>query len=386
MNFLIVLFLIFSFESKAQELDQLDELISYLENNPNSKVGFLSPSNYASVKRILPNTTRPVYIEHEEDLTQMVLNSSVIAALVSGLPEAKYHDSLHIFSSNLVTMHSFLMAPDNSTDYPHGNPYQSSTYDLSIAINAALSRVQLKGVDIQLAIKNAPKEIIQAHTCKEDDQTQFAVPNKKDAKGFLKDILEKKEIRVLANGPFNWGINDGNYLVDPPVGFFPDFLQAVVDEFKSLSGPDKEEYGEVKIKRVFTKESPFPWYYLFNGTAHITEPYFILDAPYGGSGKQCESEKDCYEANLPSGYEVCSKYCRHPNRPRVFMLRSSCTTLGTDSKFYTKRTSDKSTKSGSSAGLTILIVFFVLVVIGSAAAIGYLVFREKRGSPVFRAL
>jgi hypothetical protein len=57
------------------------------------------------VKKILPNNTRPIIIEKKEDLTQMVLNGSLIAALVSGMPDEKYHDSLHIFSSSIVTLH-----------------------------------------------------------------------------------------------------------------------------------------------------------------------------------------------------------------------------------------------------------------------------------------
>ncbi|CAF1056235.1 unnamed protein product, partial [Brachionus calyciflorus] len=109
--FLSVSFIILLIKGlNCQELDQLDELIDYLKNNPNSKIGFLSASNYASVKRILPDGIKPVYIEHEEDLTKMVLNGSITAALVSGLPETRYHDSLHIFSSGLVTLHSILMA------------------------------------------------------------------------------------------------------------------------------------------------------------------------------------------------------------------------------------------------------------------------------------
>lgn len=371
---LLLFFVSFLGIFSAKELDQLDELIDYLRSNSGSKVGFLTPSNYASVKRILPSGVKPVYVEREEDLTKMVLNGSIIAALVSGLPEHKYHDSLHIFSSNQITLHSFLMAPDLSTDNPHGNSENLSTFDLSMAINAAQSRVQLKGIDLQLAVKNAPKEIVLAHTCKEDDQSQFYVPNKKEATGLLKDVLDNKEIRVLAQGPSDWGINDGNYLLDPPVGFYPDFLEAVMDQFKNLSGPDKELYGEISIKRIFSNTSPFPWYYLFNGTAHLTEPYFILDAPFAGSGKPCSVEEDCLNR------EMCSKHCRHANRPRNLMLRSSCTSLGTDSKFYTKRT----TTSSSNTSSTVVIILIVVLTVGLIGLGGYFVYQKRKSLPLFR--
>lgn len=100
-----------------------------------------------------------------------------------------------------------------------------------------------------------------AHTCKEDDQTQFQVPNRNSAKGVLRKILDQKVIKVLADGPYNLGDNDGNYLVDPPVGFYPDILDAIIDEFRNLAGPDGEIYGaDIRMERISTLASPFPWY------------------------------------------------------------------------------------------------------------------------------
>lgn len=183
--------------SSGQELDQLDVLYEHLTQlGSEARVGFLTNSNYNSVKRKLPANTQPVYISHEDELTESVLNGSIVAALVSGLPEQQYHDRLHIFSSTIVTLHSILMAPDKSPDYPHGVDTELSTFDLSLAINAAVSRLQLKERDLQIAEKNAPKEIILAHTCKEDDQDQFKVPNRRDAKGALRNILDQKVIKV----------------------------------------------------------------------------------------------------------------------------------------------------------------------------------------------
>lgn len=92
-------------DSVDEEIDELDILIKTLAESGNARVGFLSSSNYISVKKILPDNTRPVFIENKEDLTQMVLNGSLIAALVSGMPDEQYHDSLHIFSSTIVTLH-----------------------------------------------------------------------------------------------------------------------------------------------------------------------------------------------------------------------------------------------------------------------------------------
>jgi hypothetical protein len=384
--FSIFLALITLQTSKCQDdIDELDKLIEILnKSGTNARVGFLSGSNYFSVKRVLPSNTKPVIIEHEEDLTQMVLNGSLIAALVSGMPEERFHDALHIFSSTIITLHSLLMAPEKSTELLHGVDGDLSTKHLSKAINAAITRIQSNGIDDKLAIKNHPKEIVHAYTCKDDDNNQFPLPNKKDAQGQLKNILENKKLKVLATGPYNWGDNDGNYLIDPPVGYYPDFLEAIAQQFKNLSGADKESYGEITIERIYIKSGAFPWYKLFDGSAHVTEPYFILDSAYGGSGKNCETDDDCFDADLPSGKETCraSKSCYHPPRAMIEMLRSSCTAVGTDSKFFTKRFNIKEVEimnQGSkslSGGLIALIVVLTLICAVTISFIGLLFYRK----------
>ena len=148
---------------------------------------------------------------------------------------------------------------------------------------------------------------------------------------------------------------------------------------------------------------------LFDGSAHITEPYFILDAPYGGSGKSCPNESECLKANLPGEREKCNgRWCSHPNRPRIMMLRSSCTVLGTDSKFFTKRSvplvtsstpessthetlQETSSKIANNAGNNsvatgITIGLLSVLVICLAVGITFMIFKERRGSPIFKRL
>ena len=199
------------------DISQLDDLVTYLQANQNSsfaRVGFLSYSNYISVQRLLPKSAKPVIFKNEDDLVNMVLNGSILAALTSGLPEQKFHDSLHIFASEVIALHSMLMAPDFSSEYPHGIKQENlSTFHLSQAINAAIAQVQYDGKDQELAKKNGPKIIAQAFTCKSDNRSNFNLPNRNEAKGLLRTILDTKEIKVLGDGPYNWGDNDGNYLV-----------------------------------------------------------------------------------------------------------------------------------------------------------------------------
>ena len=197
------------------DIDELEKLIIALNNtdDSNSRIGTLSMSNYLSVKSKLPSKTIPILVDHEEDLTQMVLNGTVIAALVTGLPDHKYHRLLNVFSSQVVTLHSIFMAPDKSLELPHGVELNFSTKHLALAINTAIMKIQMGNLDKQIAEKNSPKELVYANTCKGDKLSQFNLPNKKDAKGLFKEILETKKIKILSMGPYNWGDNDGNYMV-----------------------------------------------------------------------------------------------------------------------------------------------------------------------------
>ncbi len=77
------------------------------------------------------------------------------------------------------------MAPEKSSEQPHGVGGNLSTKGLSRAINTPLTQIQSKGIDDKLATKNHPKELVHAHTCKDDNANLFSLPNIKEAM-FLK--------------------------------------------------------------------------------------------------------------------------------------------------------------------------------------------------------
>ena len=62
------------------------------------------------------------------------------------------------------------------------------------------------------------------------------------------------------------------------MGFYPDYLDAILDNFQYLSGPDGVTYGKINKTRIY----PFGWYKLFDGTAHVTEPYILVRQRNGG--------------------------------------------------------------------------------------------------------
>jgi hypothetical protein len=82
-------YLLISFQfinCQNQNIDDIEVLVKFLNNSgTNSTIGILSMANFLSVKNILPEKVTPVLVEHEDDLLKMVLNDSIIAALVTGI-------------------------------------------------------------------------------------------------------------------------------------------------------------------------------------------------------------------------------------------------------------------------------------------------------------
>ena len=70
----------------------------------------------------------------------------------------------------------------------------------------------------------------------------------------------------------NWN-EDGNYQVDPPTGFWPDYVKYFLGQFQKAYGED------IALERVWIKsEDGTGINMVLNGTIHMTEPYFIYEA------------------------------------------------------------------------------------------------------------
>jgi hypothetical protein len=106
--------------------------------------------------------------------------------------------------------------------------------------------------------------------------------------------------QLASLGPSNWG-SDGNYLVDPPVGFWPGYVEAVV-------GVLNTQYSlRIVVNRTFFQSSAQVLASLEGGRSHLSEPYFALGGFYDG-------------------------------KPRSVAFESSCTVLGYDSTFFVNST------------------------------------------------
>ncbi|CAH1778322.1 unnamed protein product [Owenia fusiformis] len=406
-GFVYILCTIVTGAAENTDIESIDELNDAIAQGPNRKIGFLSMANYNAVRTVLHASVEPVLFQSKDALVSSVLSGSLVAGLMRGVVADHHAKDLHTFSSGLISTSAMFMTPDVSADMPHGAPPYRSSRDLALAINAAIVRVQNKGSDQEARLKNMPFEFLSVHTCKSDNYALFPPPNKNNATGLLKTILETRVFKLGAFGPFHWGDNDGNYLVNPPTGFYPDLMSAIFEEFKNLSGPDGVKYGDdITLERIWSKMSNFQ--NLFDGVSYITEPYFVIDATYSGTDEPCVNSTDCRPALLPEGKEQCNTYknstghlvthpdsgepkrrCEHPERSRIDFFRFSCFTLGSASTFFTKRSSAASTvapSGGLPGGIVAAIVICVLLLLIAVFAVLFLVYRERRGSPVFTKL
>lgn len=342
------------FSAGSADIATLDQLYSAIETGSNKKVAFLSQANYDSVHTVLPSSTEAVICDATHatckstaDMIDHIKSGDFVAGLISGLPTADQAPSLHTFSSTVISLRAMFMAPANSQETPHGSlATAQSSYELSLAVDAAIVRLQSAGKDEEVRQNNLPFEFAAVHTCRTDDPSIFTVPNSAAAEGLLKEVLDTKVLKIGALGPYDWGGNDGNYKVDPPVGFYPDWLTAFCEKFNALAGPDGVAYnsnGAISCTRTYQAGSGGVFRDLFDHVTHVTEPYYTVDAFYYGTGEACNSSSDCRPANLEGDREICSdNACSHPESPRILHFRQSCSTLGVDSTFMTKR----STSSG----------------------------------------
>jgi hypothetical protein len=158
----------------------------------------------------------------------------------------------------------------------------------------------------------------------------------------------------------------------------------LIREFSQLSGKDNVPYGDIQIKRVYAQSSTAN---LLRGRVHMSEPYFLIDNVYSGSKESCTSDTDCIRSNTPSGFESCTNnICVSYQRQVQEMFKLRCLTYGTESLFITKRypTSDSNGSSGS-VGSTVAIVLLSILLLIAILFLGYVVFRERTGYPLFRS-
>jgi hypothetical protein len=97
------------------------------------------------------------------------------------------------------------------------------------AVDAAVVRVMAKGMSQKLARKNAPFKFLAVRTCPPDPKIFPWPSNSSEGTDTWSTILARKRIIFGALGPNDWK-QDGNYLLSPPKGFWPDYYETLCSE------------------------------------------------------------------------------------------------------------------------------------------------------------
>jgi len=253
------------------------ELNAAIESGPNRKMGFLSQANYMSIHTMLSSKVEPMIYSSTNDLYEAVKDGSVVGALMSGQPTEEFNK----FSTDMISPRSFQM-----TDDPMSR-------DLMEAVDAAVVRSHNAGDVFKAVQRNPPFQAIEVHTCKASDTSKVPFPSRENATGLLKDVLDNKKLKILAYGlpdaKPDWH-QDGNYQLDNPTGFWPDYMDYFMEHFRA-------EYGEIELERVWMKAGGTDK--VLSGEIHMTEPYYIYENMYNDRLKKWSHEFSC----VVLGYE-----------------------------------------------------------------------------------
>jgi hypothetical protein len=263
----------------------VNALHDFLAAKAEPKVGVLSDANFDSVHTLLPEKTTPVKYEDMAHLIAATRNQEVDASVISGLPEDQ--SGLVMFSSTIVSVDTMFSALPADT--------------LRLAIDAAIVRTLHNKGDRTAAEKNPPMEFVAVHTCRTDQVEKFPFPEPV-AGDRLSQAIDRGSLRIASYGPFDWGGNTGNYKVDPPTGFWPEYYNAIEKEFKA--------HYNIDFERVYSMSGAGTMNLLLDGDADVTEPYMTVES---------------YHNMTVDG--------KWTDVPRWHSFVLSCSTLATDSTF-----------------------------------------------------
>lgn len=175
-----------------------------------------------------------------------------------------------------------------------------SSKSLKLALDAAIVRVIESGSYLALESQWGINTVASFSCTPEPDW--YAFPSADEADGVLKDVLASRILKLATLGPYDWG-PDGDYTQSPPVGFWPGYELAILEQLQLAYGDD------LSVERVYFSDSQPLLDSLQAGHTHASGPYYVLGGATNATYRQA-------------------------------VLRTSCTTLGYDSTMFTRNTSD----------------------------------------------
>lgn len=362
----VCIVLLITYCQAIEDIESLAELYDVIETGPNNKVGFLSLGNYQAVNNTLPRTVQPIVVGSLDQLSAMVKNGTLVAGLMTQVPPSGFHQ----FSSGIISPQALFLAPNASRllvqaiskCFCHFPELFTNPYIMVGFPDAAVVRVIARGDAHRIAREHPPFNVIEAKSCAAQPAL-YPFPSVVDAAN--ETWYQRGYIRVASLGGVNWG-NTGNYLVNPPTGFWPAyygnkitaitfncFNSHLLVRVEAISNELAQFYGGsfVGFQRSAYSSSNAVMEAILSGNADVSEPYFVVDGVY-------------------------------KNKGRTSALQASCFALASGSTFFTKKSessSDPVLSDGAYAG--IVIGGFLLIVGGVFLA--YMIIKERQGQPLF---
>lgn len=312
--FLAVANCLIVFAGAIRTLDELNSMIDVMGGS----VGFLSEGNYHAVEHEISEKTIPMYFDTIDAMETAVNDGSVLAGLVSGTPPRQSNT----FPSEQVTIRAMFAKQGNNAV-------------LDLLDRALVNIIESGGVE-RIARENAPYRAMVVHSCKPSSD-HFDWPA----------VANNTVIRVASLGPYDWGGTDGDYTVEPFVGFWPSYYDAIEDELVA-------KYNITLVRNWYTTSAAV-LDSVVSGESDTTEPYMTVGAGYADM-----------------------------SRKSVFDM--SCITSATQDMYFTKLV-DVGGGDGGGEGIPSIVFaigcLMVATLIGMGAFIRHIRNREISGNPVF---
>jgi hypothetical protein len=201
----------------------------------------------------------------------------------------------------------------------------NSANDLTRAVDAAMMELLgTQGWFHDLRTSSGYMNALSVFSCTPSSE-RWEYPAAAEATGILARVLSTGKLRVAG---VKWSGGAADYSTDPdnPTGFWPMYLQAVVDKME-------EHYAvPIVLERVYYDTS-----------------VLLVDAVASGA-----------EVDMSEPYYYLSGF--HLNTPRIESLAFSCVTAGTASKFFTK----------AGSGITSTDQLYNAIVAGPNRAVGFI--------------
>jgi hypothetical protein len=241
---------------RAVSISNLEQLNTVIDTK-SQRVGFLTEANFHAVEPELSGNVEPVYFQDMDELENAVLDETIVAALISGTPPN--NEKIVTFTSEQVNLRAMFVKQNSDT--------------LLNALDYAIVRIIESGSVQKIAELNSPYKPLIAHSCK-PSLSHFD----------WSDLANGTVIRIASLGPYDWGGTDGDYTIDPPLGFWPSYYEKISEQFASYN---------ISLRRIWYPTSSQVFDAITNGEADTTEPYMIVGASHNDFSRKSAFDMTC---------------------------------------------------------------------------------------------